>query len=126
MQVIQKANNFPRDTATGGGSTWDPTIGQLTLFCGVLCFFGFFLAIPLRSRLVIRLKLPFPYATASAEAILALYDTGGSGTVRTLLSSLCPAVLFKVGCACLCVLCAVADCGMIVPKSPFTRPKYCQ
>eukprot|EP00941_MAST-03F_sp_MAST-3F-sp1_P004318 g4318.t1 len=93
---LRKYNSYPGDNLVGGGSTFDPTFGQLVLFCFALCYFGFFLAVPLRARLVKRMRLPFPYATASAEAIKSLHSSNtGDSTVALMLKALCAAIIFK-------------------------------
>ncbi|KAF9384272.1 hypothetical protein CPC16_008500 [Podila verticillata] len=51
------------------------TATQMILWCLAIAFFGVFIAVPLRTQVIIREKLPFPSGTATAQMIGVLHNT---------------------------------------------------
>lgn len=60
------------ETTQSGQPTLDFPWWWLLVFCVGLCAFGIFLAIPFRSRMIVRDKLPFPSGKATAILISSL------------------------------------------------------
>ncbi|KAG0014217.1 hypothetical protein BGZ82_001832, partial [Podila clonocystis] len=51
------------------------TATQMILWCLAIAFFGVFIAVPLRTQVIIKEKLPFPSGTATAQMIGVLHNT---------------------------------------------------
>ncbi|KAF9150743.1 hypothetical protein BG015_007431 [Linnemannia schmuckeri] len=50
------------------------TATQMVLWCLAIAFFGVFIAVPLRTQVIIKEKLPFPSGTATAQMIGVLHN----------------------------------------------------
>ncbi|KAG0347208.1 hypothetical protein BG004_008186 [Podila humilis] len=48
---------------------------EMILWCLAIAFFGVFIAVPLRTQVIIKEKLPFPSGTATAQMIGVLHNT---------------------------------------------------